>query len=220
MRKLMAVLVIGGLLCLAGLANAELIVNGDFEAAVYDENDGGWARDIPGWTELEPGTKVYDTPWAPNGPMPDSGEPYTGIWSDTETQPTTGEYRAHGGDQCYGAGNYNKILYLYQNIGTTVGEDYDVTLWAMANGGTGELTVTLDGKSVISISDGGNSSYTQYKATVTAVGSLGTLMIGTKFGGSDAWYIDDVSVTEVVPEPATLSLLALGGLALLRRRRK
>ncbi len=35
-------------------------------------------------------------------------------------------------------------------------------------------------------------------------------------GGYAEWYLDDVSV---VPEPATMSLLALGGLALLKRRK-
>ena len=53
MKKLMAVLVIGGLLCVAGVASAELIVNGDFEAAVYDASDGYWARAIPSWTQTD-----------------------------------------------------------------------------------------------------------------------------------------------------------------------
>ena len=35
----------------------------------------------------------------------------------------------------------------------------------------------------------------------------------------DGWYIDDVRIVGVVPEPASLSLLGLGGLTLLRRRR-
>ncbi len=35
----------------------------------------------------------------------------------------------------------------------------------------------------------------------------------------DGWYIDDVLITGVVPEPTSLALLGLGGLAALRRRR-
>lgn len=38
--------------------------------------------------------------------------------------------------------------------------------------------------------------------------------------GSVSWFVDNVSVDATVPEPASMSLLGLGGLALLRRRRK
>jgi hypothetical protein len=45
-------------------------------------------------------------------------------------------------------------------------------------------------------------------------------VIGYESGGSGYAHIDNVAVGgTVVPEPATLGFLALGGLALLRRRR-
>ena len=48
-----------------------------------------------------------------------------------------------------------------------------------------------------------------------------TTYIGIKvraFGGYQGHYVDDVVVT-IVPEPATLGVLGLGGLVLLKRRR-
>jgi len=42
---------------------------------------------------------------------------------------------------------------------------------------------------------------------------------GTDYSGGDHYFLNDAGLTWSVPEPASLALLGLGGLALLRRRR-
>ncbi len=202
----LAVLLLSGLLCTAGVVQAQnLLTNGDFEDTVLDTPNPGWVNPIPGWTEYDP-TGAFPSPWAPNYPMPGNGDPYTGIWNNA----AGGADMSHSGNQCYAVGWYNSnMMHLYQDVATTVGDDYLVSFWAEANGGTGNLDVTFDGQEVESIIGGGTPAYTQYSATITAADAMSRLDIGAAFFGQDAWYIDDVSVT-AVPEPGMLALLASG----------
>ena len=94
-------------------------------------------------------------------------------------------------------GNYN----LIDDPGMTVlwegGTNIDLMAMVVDAGLTGFVTkadITLDNQ-LIAFSESGTISYIKKK------------------------QMDGVSITAVIPEPATLSLLALGGLALLRRRR-
>lgn len=73
----------------------------------------------------------------------------------------------------------------------------------------------------ISVSDGGGFSVTADEATgvQTISGSVSKIQTGVVFKLSARDNVTGRSRFEVVPEPATVSLVILGGVALLRRRR-
>lgn len=53
----------------------------------------------------------------------------------------------------------------------------------------------------------------------TLTGTSQTIRMTSNIGSSDWVYFDEIKITGIIPEPASLSLLALSGLGLLRRRR-
>ena len=88
----------------------------------------------------------------------------------------------------------------------TISEDYVYRLY-WANGGTGEVGATvIDAKSAAEWSELGDVDL-----------NAAQLFIGNNYAA--ATWSGTVSVT-YTPEPATMSLLVLGGLTLLRRRRR
>ena len=83
-------------------------------------------------------------------------------------------------------------------------------------GGSGAPHAEADGKTVISVGGG-------LTGTFTGLGEGGLV---DNFGGEDLFITyqggdgNDVALFTAVPEPATMMLLTVGGLAILRRRKR
>jgi hypothetical protein len=123
------------------------------------------------------------------------------------------------------SGNYSVILQkstpydvLSQNIPTTAGHIYQIDYYLRSISG-GDFLAKWNGTQIPGSYVDVTLDYTLYSFQLPANSASTTL----EFNGYNFEYqqvLDDVSVTDLgpVPEPTSLSLLALGTLALLRRR--
>ncbi|MCD8070166.1 MAG: PEP-CTERM sorting domain-containing protein [Akkermansiaceae bacterium] len=110
--------------------------------------------------------------------------------------------------------NTNKNTYALTQSDITSGDTVSYTLAYAAD--TSTLTVTL------SFTDAETSEVTTQTASTTMGSDASISALSTSAAGLEGWTLGDitVTVTSAVPEPATatLGLLALGALALRRRR--
>ena len=193
-------------LCLAGAvaAHANLIINGSFEDGSFVAN-GDNAMSLPnGSTAI--------TGWIVN--------PGTVAWI-ADPNPFNG-YHASDGikslDLTDYSGNFGGV---HQVFATAIGQSYKVEFDLGANSAYGDASVSVNvgqGDSGYTLHSDSGQVWEHETYTFTATSTTTDLLFVHNFDGGNATGLDNVSV-EAVPEPMTLSLLALAPLALRRRRK-
>jgi MYXO-CTERM domain-containing protein len=129
----------------------------------------------------------------------------------------------HSGNDYFGMGQTSQSSEsdFYQDVATVVGQQYVASCWAYEEdpSSPGCITVTFGGAQVGPASGIVAGTYTQYSGTFTAT-STTTRLESTGWELAEWVISDDYSVTAVqTPEPASMAVLGLGALALIRRRR-
>lgn len=243
-----AIAAAGAVLASAGAASAqELLTNANLDRGYAQEIVPGFFLPKPdNWVNV--GTRTitgpYEDemslePWAGPAPTPvttDGNGPFpNGVGAGLDGAVF---FKPFSGNAANGAATGH----LYQDVPGTPGLPYTLTGWAGGEAnvlmGGAEMaiefrtagnvlinTVTVDLLPTLTTPNGEPFNYKKY--TVTGIAPLGTSFVRARVsmidgipnpqGGGQAFVVDDFSLT--IPEPSSLCLMALGGAALLTRRR-
>ena len=194
---------------LAGFAHANLITNGSFE-------QGQWTPGSDDSMQLIGGSGAI-TGWAVTGDeiaWIGPSNPYSVFASDGQRFLDLAGYFNNGT-----AGG------VQQSFATTIGQEYLLTFDQGASNlyGASKILASAAGASQSwTLTSGVTNLWESRSMVFTATSTTTTLTLAEdpqNVGGSVYQGVDNVSVV-AVPEPASMTALALGGAALLRRRRK
>ncbi len=204
----------------AGKAQANMILNGDFSANASSYTS--W----PGYSASPNPSSPTD--WTINNVTVGVNGPDTGFYA-TNGEPFAPTSTAGVNDFAF---IQNQNSYLFQTVATTVGQSYSLTYDAAARAGDAAagmndildvVIANANTQAVITsqtpaITETGFNSFT-LNFTATSASTAITFANTTNSSNGPTVDVSNVSLNPV-PEPATLGLVALGGIALLLIGRK
>lgn len=246
MKQSFKFIALGAVVAVSGLAHANILSNGNLDVTYQQEIVPGFFLPKPDkWINegIRQLTGPYEDemssePWAGPAPTPVTHDGFDVTLGTFNGNDWGVFFKPFSGSPTVGAATGH----LYQDVQASAGLTYTLTGWAGAEANAlmkdAQFAIEfLDanglviGGNVLSLMptlftpNGQPFNYKQY--SLTAVSPTGTAWVRARasmieglsnpLGGGQAYVVDDFDLG-VVPEPATMTTLAIGAFALLRRR--
>jgi hypothetical protein len=199
---------------LGALANGNLIVNGNFQAG-----DTGFISD---YSSQVPGPNVLfpeDTYTVDSNPNNDHSS-FASFFDHTYGN-------ADGKMMIVNGAADNGMRVWEETVTVDAGTDYDLSFWLRScyPASPANLSFQVNGFDILGSPvqlDDGTNGWSNFASTWNSGASTSAVVrivdLNTVASGND-FVLDDISMSQAVPEPATMTAMGLGVLALIRRRR-
>jgi hypothetical protein len=210
MKNALAALLV--IVALTGIASAQnLLTDSTMDGSLTVKNAGGAVETYPLGEWIAPGEAGWNQCWDMAGGValyPKGGNEYNQTLYQLIAGPGVGSYDVSYDLDVVQPGQ----IYLYA-IGLDNGDLIQESLGGYYNNGQGQWITEFNGGGPGAQPTGG---WADFDYTLSITQDTDYVLIGVNAAQGADVQVDNVTMT---PEPASMSLLALGGLAMLRRRK-